>query len=332
MRLSVIMPSYNTPQSVLVRSISSVINAISADDELIVVDDKSNSHIDAFEYVKRMFPAVRIIHQESNRGQAYARNTGMDLAQGEFIAFIDSDDEVLEFAYSKSIEALNSTGADIVVYGVKTIWQGLHLSKVDRLSDKNYGVLDSDDFGEIWAHRLFTYPWNKVYRRSFLDSHKIRFKESCIPREDEVLNFECVIKKAQWVSISYVGHVYYHQSSSSLGRFRPYNRESNLAVERSRIECVKSLGCEDGVRFRMKRMTEHDLCKSDWLNIWRKESPYSYWERYKWLRRNMSELSLVEGIGIYFKTWIWALIRKYFYFRFIQRSHIKKLHRNIVSD
>lgn len=332
MRLSVIMPSYNTPQSVLVRSISSVINAISADDELIVVDDKSNRHTDAFEYVKRMFPAVRIIHQEANRGQAYARNTGMDLASGEFIAFIDSDDEVLEFAYSKSIEALNSTGADIVVYGVKTIWQGLRLSKVDRLSDKNYGVLDSDGFGEIWEHRLFTYPWNKVYRRSFLDSHKIRFKEECIPREDEVLNFECVLKKARWGSIGYVGHVYYHQSSSSLGRFRPYNRESNLAVERSRIECAKSWGCKDGVRFRMKRMTERDLRRSDWLNIWRRESPYSYWGRYKWLRLNMSELSLVEGVGIYFKTWIWALIRKHFYFRFIQRSHIKKLHSNIVSD
>ena len=332
MRLSVIIPSYNTPPKVLERSVSSVVRATSAEDEIIIIDDCSNRYAEAFEAIKRTFPNIIIVHQGQNRGQAYARNVGLSLAKGDYIAFIDSDDEVLEQAYDKSINALIHTGTDIAVYGVKTVWTGLGLSKVDCLNDKDYGVLDMAGLDEIWGRNLFTYPWNKVYRKEFLSHHGLRFKELCIPREDEVFNFECAINMAKWVGLNYVGHIYYHQSNSSLGRYRPYNHESNIAVENVRRKCLRLLGCGDCSVLGIGEMSNNDLFLSDWQNLWRNGSPYSYIARYRWLRQSLPNVSFCSCAKLYIKTLVRAVIRKYFYFRFLRRMHIKRLHKNIVSE
>ena len=332
MRLSVIMPSYNTPPKILERSVSSVVRATSADDEIIVIDDCSNKYLQAFDAIKQICPDIIVVHLEQNRGQAHARNVGLSLAKGGYIAFIDSDDEVLEQAYEKSINALIDAENDIAVYGVKTKWDDLNLSKIDSLDDRNYGVLDVNGFSEIWRKCLFTYPWNKVYRKEFIDQHSLRFKEQCIPREDEVFNFECIINKAKWVGLNYIGHIYYHQSNSSLGRYRPYNHESNISVENARRECLRFLGCEDCSVLGIREMSENDLLLSDWQNLWRNGSPYSHIERYRWLRQSLPNVSFFGRVKLYVKTLVCAVIRKYFYFRLFRRIHIKRLHKNIVSE
>ena len=87
--ISVVIPVFNRKQ-LIERSINSVINQTYPPDEIIVIDDGS---IDGtYDLIKKNFPQVILIHQE-NKGVSAARNVGITIAKGNWIAFLDSDDE-----------------------------------------------------------------------------------------------------------------------------------------------------------------------------------------------------------------------------------------------
>jgi glycosyltransferase involved in cell wall biosynthesis len=86
--VSVIMPTFNRGYC-LAESIHSVLNQSFTDFELIVVDDGSTD--DSLQLLSE-FPSLKLIRLKENRGVSYARNRGFEIAQGEWIAFLDSDD------------------------------------------------------------------------------------------------------------------------------------------------------------------------------------------------------------------------------------------------
>ena len=94
---SVIIPSYKTTKEVVVRSIDSVLHQSCDDYELIVVDDNDDDefkkwNIELKDYYSNI-EKVRFVFHECNKGANYARNTGIKESLGEFVAFLDSDDE-----------------------------------------------------------------------------------------------------------------------------------------------------------------------------------------------------------------------------------------------
>lgn len=102
-KVSVIIPTYNRSH-VLGRAVRSVLNQTYQDFELIVVDDGSS---DATVEVVSGFadPRIRYLRHEENRGAAAARNSGIKAARGEYIAFLDSDDEWFPEKLQKQVEA-----------------------------------------------------------------------------------------------------------------------------------------------------------------------------------------------------------------------------------
>lgn len=109
--VSVIIPTYNRAH-VISRAIRSVLNQTFQNWELIIVDDGSN---DNTEEVVRSFsdPRILYIHHQSNRGASAARNTGIQLARGRYIAFLDSDDEWLPEKLEKQLRVLESSDKDV---------------------------------------------------------------------------------------------------------------------------------------------------------------------------------------------------------------------------
>lgn len=87
--VSIIIPTYNRAPTIL-RAVTSVLEQCEADDEIIVVDDGSNDNTE--EILKELANQI-IYHKIPNGGAGSARNFGLDIAQNEFIAFLDSDDE-----------------------------------------------------------------------------------------------------------------------------------------------------------------------------------------------------------------------------------------------
>jgi len=104
--VSVIIPTYNRAYLVG-RAIRSVLNQTFQDFEIIVVDDGST---DNTEEVVKSFndPRIRYIRHEQNRGGSAARNTGIRAARGEYIAFLDSDDEWLPQKLERQVNAFKS--------------------------------------------------------------------------------------------------------------------------------------------------------------------------------------------------------------------------------
>jgi len=109
-KISVIIPVFNRRQEVL-RAIASALAQTLPPDEILVVDDASTDGT-AEAVAALQEPRIRIMRQAHNRGAAAARNTGIEAAQGDWIAFLDSDDEWDKRKLALQLEALRRAPAD----------------------------------------------------------------------------------------------------------------------------------------------------------------------------------------------------------------------------
>ncbi|MDD5864375.1 MAG: glycosyltransferase family 2 protein [Firmicutes bacterium] len=115
--ITVIVPVYNT-EAYLERCVNSILRQKFQDFELILVDDGSREICaELCDALALRDPRIRVFHQK-NRGVSSARNLGLSHARGQYIAFADSDDYVLEHWLSAMYDAAVRTGADIVKCGV----------------------------------------------------------------------------------------------------------------------------------------------------------------------------------------------------------------------
>lgn len=116
MKITVIVPVYNV-ENYIERCVSSLREQTLSDIEIILVDDGStdNSPQMIDEYAKED-DRIRIIHK-ANAGQGLARNDGMDIAQGEYVCFLDSDDYVEHDMCEKLYELMTQSGADMCSFG-----------------------------------------------------------------------------------------------------------------------------------------------------------------------------------------------------------------------
>jgi len=117
MQISLIIPTYNRSQA-LKRALHSALQQTRPPDEIIVVDDGSTDNTAAM--LSREFPQINCIKQE-NKGVSAARNKGMQLAQGDWIAFLDSDDTWLAEKLAAQISALEKV-PDIKICHTEEIW------------------------------------------------------------------------------------------------------------------------------------------------------------------------------------------------------------------
>ena len=128
-KVSVIVPTYNRADR-LEEAINSVINQTYQDFELIVVDDGS---IDNTSKVVKSFPNVQYLSMENNSGVSKARNTGLDIAKGEFICFLDSDDLWNEKKLQIQVHWMeNNTDSQICYTDEIWIRNGVRVNQMNR--------------------------------------------------------------------------------------------------------------------------------------------------------------------------------------------------------
>ena len=97
MRISVVVTTYNR-RNLISRALDSIFSQERAADEVLVIDDYSSDGTQDF--IQNKFPQVKIIRHTKNRGPSVGRNTGLTNATGDFVAFLDDDDQLLEDALS----------------------------------------------------------------------------------------------------------------------------------------------------------------------------------------------------------------------------------------
>ena len=167
MKLSIIVPIYRV-EAYLHRCIDSILAQTFTDFELILVDDGSPDRCPAIcdEYSK-LDSRIKVIHK-TNGGLSDARNAGLDVARGEYIGFVDSDDTISEHMYKELISLLEHHGADMAVCGyLVTDSRGNVVGQWPSLTSNI--IYDRSDFIDNFypdvRRNLLPSACNKVYKR-----------------------------------------------------------------------------------------------------------------------------------------------------------------------
>ena len=160
--ISVIIPVYNS-EDYLGRCLSSVCGQTYGNLEVILVNDGSNDRSGeiCYEYEQKD-RRIRLINQQ-NRGSAEARNTGLRLARGELIGFVDSDDQIRLEMYEKLYRIMMETGADIALCDVESNGKPEHPDWLDGTFHGKGAV-----FSEFIHGRVINRAYNKLYRVSVI--------------------------------------------------------------------------------------------------------------------------------------------------------------------
>ena len=168
-KLSVIIPVYRVEHT-LYDCVKSVLNQQVEDMEVILVDDGSpDSCGDICDQLEREHTNIRVVHKK-NGGLSDARNAGIELATGDYITFVDSDDFVAPDTWASLIGYLSlHPETDLLEFSYVVSNNGHEHQH--RLGNHVYH--DMNDYwlqGQAYAH---TYAWNKLYRRSLFN--EVRF-------------------------------------------------------------------------------------------------------------------------------------------------------------
>ncbi len=202
-KVSVIIPVYNV-EEFLSQTLDSILNQTLKDIEIICVDDGSEDRsMQILREYEQRDPRIIVIEQEHMGGGA-ARNKGMSRAKGEFLSFLDSDDffenTLLEHTYNKC----RKTGSDICIYKVKRYDNNTGKTISDKgsfvesnIPDKQ--VFSSTDMKDKIFNTFQTWPWNKLFRRSFIEKHNIKFQE--ILRTNDMYFVNTALMKAERICV-----------------------------------------------------------------------------------------------------------------------------------
>ena len=134
MKTTVIIPAFNR-RHLIDRSLDSVLSQTRPAYEIIVVDDGSTDDTESL--IRECYPAVRYFYQD-NQGASVARNTGISKAKGEWLAFLDSDDEWLPEKLEKQLSALQLQ-PDYLIAHTNELWMYNGMPKMQQAKHRKYG-------------------------------------------------------------------------------------------------------------------------------------------------------------------------------------------------
>lgn len=199
-KVSVIMPVYNV-EKYLDMSVRSVLDQTLSDIELICVDDCSPDRCPGMldEYAS-MDERVKVIHLKQNRRQGFARNRGIERAEGKYLYFLDSDDMIEKNALEELYALAEKDQLDAVFFDAKNHFESEDLREVytpeismrkGEYEDRVYS--GKDLFETFMKNREWTcYPQRIFWKKDFIDSKNIRYLED-VEHEDEYFAFAGIL-------------------------------------------------------------------------------------------------------------------------------------------
>lgn len=177
--ISVIIPVYNIADYIE-RCIKSVCSQSCQRYEVILVDDGSTDNGgEICDKYACLDYRIKVIHKE-NQGLSSARNAGLDVAQGEYIYFLDGDDYIEALLIETSVMALVKNDADMCVFKAWKVRDGV---KEPFGYDLEWGLIDiSNDYDKykflydkFYTYRIGWEAWNRIYRADIINEHHLRF-------------------------------------------------------------------------------------------------------------------------------------------------------------
>ena len=245
-KVSIIVPVYNV-EWYLKRCLESLVNQTLKDIEIILVNDAStdNSHKILEEYSTIHPEKVIVIDSKVNLRQGGARNLGLEIATGEFIGFVDSDDwvstDMYELLYQKAVE----TGCDVVDCDY-------HVSDGDNVID----TITSNTPDQMGVHTDNTKKslilnagrmWTKIYKRDIFTLNDIKFPEHLFYEDNPVVPLLMVYSK-HLEKVDKPLYFYFKNTSSTTRTKESYHHFDRLITSEILLDEFKQRGFYDTYR------------------------------------------------------------------------------------
>ena len=215
-KISVIIPVYNT-EKYLKKCLDSIINQTLKSLEIICIDDCSTDNsLNILKEYQLKDNRIKIIEQKENKGQGVARNLGLNIAEGEYIMFLDPDDwlelNALEILYKK----LKETNADIIHFNYIEENEKLKSSNYKnaaKIIKKRFGIkAKKESFYSLknsdgsFLYKFEMQVWDKIYKKDFILKNNINFAPNK-HGEDHLFTIGYLISADK---IYYVDEYFYH--------------------------------------------------------------------------------------------------------------------------
>ena len=343
--ISIIVPVYKA-EKYLQRCLKSILAQTFVNFELILIDDESpDSCPKICDEAEEREARIRVIHKKS-QGPGFARNSGLKIARGEYIYFVDSDDYLAETAVETLYQAAKNGDMDLCFAGFFLVTNGVETAQIPKYAGKVF--VQPQIVTMILTDMLGTAPeeatdctvrmavWQGIYRRSWLNEHKFQFASNKrFLSEDILFHMDCLPLAKRMCYLP--DCLYYHTSDNILSWTHAYQSDhlerygeqyleelkktknlNNSAEMRRRIQrtylgnvriCLQRLvSAANGMRWHDVKKTLRDLVQDPILQSVLKE--YPYW-RTPWQQRILSFfLRYKKGKIAFWLTWVYLKARR----------------------
>lgn len=226
-KVSVIVPIYNV-EKYLHKSLESLANQTLKEIEILMVDDGSTDR--SSEIAGKFAETHSNFHlvTKENGGLSSARNAGMDAAQGEYLAFVDSDDWVSEYMMEKLYTNAKKYDADMVMAGFERVDSHGNVSESHKLSKLKDFYQKQQVYDNILLPMCGGKPedsadipvgmsvWRNIYRRSLIEEKHIRFKSERVYLSEDIVFHMDLLPLVERVAVVHECLYFYRLNPQSL--------------------------------------------------------------------------------------------------------------------
>ncbi|MCD2346256.1 glycosyltransferase family 2 protein [Clostridium guangxiense] len=225
--ISVIVPIYNV-EIYLEKCIKSIQSQTYENLEVILVDDGSPDKCPQIcEMYKSIDRRIKVIHKK-NSGLADARNAGIDIASGEYLIFVDSDDYIKCNMIESLYRRIKQDNSDLVISNIEMVDENGNIIN-SQLYHGNDDIWDEDIFWKNYYANNCVYcvvAWNKLYKRSLFESERYDSKKI---HEDEFI-IHRIVSQCKKISCMSEKYYYYVQRSNSIMK-QPFSLKRMDVIE-----------------------------------------------------------------------------------------------------
>jgi glycosyltransferase involved in cell wall biosynthesis len=240
--LSIIVPVFNSSRH-LSNCLDSILSQTFRSFECILVDDGSTDNsLDICKKYSNLDNRIKVLHQ-NNAGVSDARNAGLNICAGEYIAFVDSDDTILPEMYEVMFDGQMRYNSDVVCCGY------LYKRKSYSIPEFFYTENQAKGAFELDKGDLFGLVWNKIYKKELLDRNKIFFMPGQWFGEDFLFNLKYFSVINSVFNIPNILYIHDEGSSASLSKIRPSFEQSYSRFKSVSKEMVKLKNSGDYINF-----------------------------------------------------------------------------------
>jgi glycosyltransferase involved in cell wall biosynthesis len=253
--VSVIVPIYNV-NAYLFQCVQSIVNQTYQSLEIILVNDGSTDNCpEICEYFRKSDNRIKVI-TKTNSGLVNARKSGIELAKGEFIIFVDGDDWLETNYIEELIAEQENHSVDVVIPGHLREFMGLKsvisnpldcgYYSHERIKDEIFPRLIS--YPPFYQPGIYTYSWGKLFKRELAFAHQMKTPESLILGEDAAVVYPIIAACQSLVITSIAGYNYRQRPNSILKTASPIEEELSK-LKTLRYHLLTSLSNESNYDF-----------------------------------------------------------------------------------